>query len=127
MTRLMEWQCGAIGKARRSLEDARPSAAEAPRQARDLIRWADWLRERFPDAKLPDVGGVVKLADRAETEAHDWSLTPGRYVGVAPDKEDEGFDFEEEVRSIHISLEGLNEEAAVLAAPIARNFGELGA
>ena len=47
---------------------------------------AHWLTERFPDAKLCDVEGLVKLVDRTEIEANDWSLTPGRYVGVAPKK-----------------------------------------
>ena len=69
----------------------------------------------------------MKLVDRAEIEAHDWSLTPGRYVGVAPEKEHEDFDFEEALRSIHIDLKGLNEEAVALAARIARNFEEFGA
>ena len=39
---------------------------------------------------------------------------------------DEDFDFEETLRSIHIDLKGLNEDAAKLAARIARNFEELG-
>ena len=64
--------------------------------------------------------------DRVEIEAHDWSLTPGRYVGVAPEEVDEDFNFEEALRSIHIDLKGLNEEAVELAAWIARNFEELG-
>ena len=68
----------------------------------------------------------MKLVARTEIEAHDWSLTPGRYVGVAPEAEDEDFDFEEAMRSIHIDLNGLNEEAAELAARIGRNFKELG-
>ena len=59
------------------------------------MRQADWLQERFPDAKLCDVEGLVKLVDRATITAHDWSLTPGRYVGVAPEEVDEDFDFEE--------------------------------
>ena len=75
------------------------------------MREADWLQERFPEAELRDVEGLVKLVDRSEIEAHDWSLTPGRYVGVAPEKEDEDFDFEEALRSIHIDLQELNEEA----------------
>ena len=126
MTRLMELLCGAIGEARRSLEDVRASAVEAPRWARDCVRQVDWPRERFPDARLPDVEGLVKLVDRTEIEAHDWSLAPGRYVGVVPEEEDENFDFEEELRSIHVDLYGLNEEAAELAAQIAQSFEELG-
>ena len=69
----------------------------------------------------------MKRVDRSEIEAHDWSLTPGRYVGVAPEEEDADFDFEEAMRAIHIDLQGLNEEAVALAARIAGNFKELGA
>ena len=76
---------------------------------------------------LCDVEGLVKLVDRDIIKEHDWSLTPGRYVGVAPEEQDEDFDFEEALRLIHIDLKGLNEEAINLAQQIARNFEELGA
>ena len=120
------WPNAEISKARRSLESARASAVEALRRARHFVHQADWLQERFPDARLRDVEGLVKLVERGEVEAHDWSLTPGRYVGVAPEEEDEDFDFEEAMRSIHLDLKGLNEEAERLAARIARNYEELG-
>ena len=120
------WPNAEIGKARRSLEGARGPAVEALRRAHHFVHQADWLQERFPDARLRDVEGLVKLVERGEVEAHDWSLTPGRYVGVAPEEEDEDFDFEEALRSIHLDLKGLNEEAERLAARIARNFEELG-
>ena len=67
----------------------------------------------------------MKLVDKAEIEKNDWSLTPGRYVGVAPEEVDEDFDFEETMRDLHLELEGLNEEAAQLAKIIAKNFEEL--
>ena len=89
-------------------------------------RQAHWLLSRFPDAELVAVPGLVKLVDHTELEANDWRLTPGRYVGVAPDEEDEDFDFEGVMRDIHIELAGLNEEAAVLAAQIQTNFEGLG-
>ena len=111
MARNQELQCGAIGEARRSLEDARALAVEAHRRGRDFILRSDWLWERFPDAGFPDVKGLMKLVNCGEVEAHDWSLTPGRYVGVAPEEEDKNFDFE---------------EAAELAALSARNFEVLG-
>ena len=120
------WANSDINKARRGLESARVDAAEALRKTRCFVRQADWLQERFPEARLRDVEGLVKLVDRAEIEAHDWSLTPGRYVGVAPEEEDEGFDFQETLRSIHFDLQELNEETKKLAARIARNFEELG-
>ena len=119
------WANADIMKARRALEGARAGAVEPLRRTRYFVRQADWLQERFPEAELRDVEGLVKLVERSEIEAHDWSLTPGRYVGVAPEEEDEDFDFEEALRSIHIDLKGLNEEAAELAARIARNFKEL--
>jgi len=121
------WANAEVSRARRTLETARAEAVEALRRARYFVRQADWLQERFPDAKLRDVEGLVKLVDRDAIRAHDWSLTPGRYVGLAPEEQDEEFDFEEALRSIHIDLQGLNEEAETLAARIARNFEELAA
>ncbi len=41
-----------------------------------------WLQKRFPAARYEDVTGLCKLATRAEIEEQDWSLNPGRYVGV---------------------------------------------
>ena len=120
------WANADINKARRVLEGARAKAVEALRQARYFVRQAAWMQERFPEARLRDVEGLVKLVDRAEIEAHEWSLAPGRYVGVAPEEENEDFEFQEALRSIHIDLKGLNEEAAELATRIARNFEELG-
>ena len=120
------WANAPINTARKTVEGARASAVEALRRARYFVLQADWLQERFPNSELCDVEGLVKLVARTEIEAHDWSLTPGRYVGVAPEDEDEDFDFEEALRSIHIDLEGLNEEAAELAMRISRNFKELG-
>ena len=119
------WANAEISRAHRALEDERLDAVESLRRARYFVRQADWLHERFPEAELRDIEGLVKLVSRSEVEAHDWSLTPGRYVGVAPEEEDEDFDFEEALRSIHIDLKGLNVEAEALAARIARNFGEL--
>ncbi|HEX7485074.1 MAG TPA: hypothetical protein VF332_02905 [Vicinamibacterales bacterium] len=85
-----------------------------------------WLQDRFPNAELQAVPGLVKLVDRKEIEAADWSLTPGRYVGVAPPEEDEDFDFEQTLRDIHVELADLNKEAVELAAKIQANFEEIG-
>jgi type I restriction enzyme M protein len=122
------WDNGDVNRARKALDAKRADAVEALRLARYFVRQADWLQERFPEAKLRDVEGLVKLVDLATITANnDWSLAPGRYVGVAPEEQEDDFDFEERLRAIHIDLKGLNEEAAELAAQIARNFEELGA
>lgn len=122
-----EWPGADITRARKSLEIARAVAVEALQQVRYFLKQADWLQERFPGAKLRDLEGLVKLVDRKDIVAHEWSLTPGRYVGVVPNEVDEEFDFEDALRSVHIDLQGLNEEAAQLAERISKNFEELGA
>ena len=120
------WTAKEVTRARKTADKARRLAVEQLKLVRYFWRQARWLTERFPDAKLCDVEGLVKLVDRAEIEANDWSLTPGRYVGVAPEEEDEDFDFEEAMREIHVELEDLNDEAVKLAAVIKKNFEELG-
>ena len=110
----------------KAADESRQRSVEQLKQVRYFWRQARWLTERFPDAELQDVEGLVKLVDRDDIEANDWSLTPGRYVGVAPEEEDENFDLEEALREIHVELEGLNAEAVQLAATIKKNFEELG-
>jgi len=120
------WGGRDINRARKAADEARQRAALQLKQVRYFWKQARWLADRFPEAKLCDVEGLVKLVDRAEIAANDWSLTPGRYVGVAPEEEDEDFDFEEALREIHVELEDLNAEAVKLAATIKKNFEELG-
>ncbi len=115
-----------VARARKAADEARQRAVEHLKQVRYFWRQASWLTERFPEAEFCNVEGLVRLVDRAEIAANDWSLTPGRYVGVAPEEEDEDFDFEETLREIHAELEDLNAEAVHLAATIRRNFEELG-
>ena len=120
------WVNRDITRARKAADEARGLVVEQLKQVRYFWKQAHWLTERFPEAKLCDVEGLVKLVGLKEIEANDWSLTPGRYVGVAPEQEDEDFDFEETLREIHVELEDLNTEAITLAATIKKNFEELG-
>lgn len=69
--------------------------------------------------------GLVKLVARPDIDANDWSLSPGRYVGVAPEDEDADFDFATTMREIYAELADLNAEAAVLAETIQENFDRL--
>lgn len=110
---------------RKAIEHWRKHAVEQLKSVRYFYKQAHWLLSRFPDGKLADVLGLVKLVDLQDIAAADWSLTPGRYVGVAPEEVDEDFDFEEALREIHIELKGLNEEATMLASQIEQNFLDL--
>lgn len=120
------WSKKDITRALKAADKARTRSVEQLKLVRYFWRQACWLTERFPEAKLSDVEGLTKLVDHSEIEANDWSLTPGRYVGVAPELEDKDFDFEEAIREIHVELEDLNTEAVELATTIQKNFVELG-
>jgi len=85
---------------------------------------AHWLKSRFHEGKYNDVEGLCKVVSQTDIEAKDWSLSPGRYVGVDTST-DEDFDYEERLTEIHIELEGLNEEAVALAKTISDNYKEL--
>jgi len=89
-----------------------------------FYKQAHWLTSRFPEGVYTDVEGLCKVVTQKEIEAKDWSLSPGRYVGVDTST-DEDFDYEERLNEIHIELEGLNEEAIALAKSISENYKEL--
>lgn len=111
---------------KKSADTTRKIAVEQLKHVRYYYKQAHWLLTRFPEGKLRDIEGLVKLVSQDDMEAADWSLTPGRYVGVAPEEVDEDFDFEETLKEIHIELAGLNDEAVELASKIAINFEGLG-
>ena len=114
-----------VGRELKKLDEIRILLIAQLRRGVYFHRQASWLLERFPDGKLVDVPGLVKLVSQAEIEAADWSLTPGRYVGVAPAEVDEDFDFEQTMQDIHVELADLNEEAVELAAKIQANYQEM--
>ncbi|HOW31173.1 MAG TPA: class I SAM-dependent DNA methyltransferase [Bacteroidales bacterium] len=89
-----------------------------------FYKQAHWLTSRFPEGVYTDVEGLCKVVTQKEIEAKDWSLSPGRYVGVSL-SEVEDLDYEERLNEIHIELEGLNEEAVALAKTISENYKEL--
>jgi len=89
-----------------------------------FYKQAHWLSSRFPEGIYTDVEGLCKVVTQSDIEAKDWSLSPGRYVGVDT-ATDEDFDYEERLAEIHIELEGLNEEAIALAKTISDNYKEL--
>lgn len=121
-----EWNTREIVNLKKQTETARDTAVEQLKLARYFHHQAEWLMERFPEEKLNDVEGLVKLAEKAELKENDWSLTPGRYVGVAPEEEDPDFDFGETMHTIHAELDGLNTQATELAKQISKNFKKLG-
>jgi type I restriction enzyme M protein len=82
------------------------------------------LQKHFPKMKYRDVAGLCKTATLKEIEEQDWSLNPGRYVGVA-EKKDDGVDFPKRLKELNAELEQLNTEAEELQKTIAKNVKKL--
>ncbi len=121
-----QWNIKEIQNLRKEVEEARDDLVNQLKEIRYFHHQAEWLIERFSDGKYRDVEGLVKLVDREELKENDWSLTPGRYVGVAPEEEDPDFDFSETMHNIHKELEELNTQENELAEKINENFRKLG-
>ena len=119
------------------ISEYRAKLAEAPETSEDKdimpkSYWQsniDWLTERFPDGKYCDVVGLCKVAKLDGEDGikdQDYSLNPGRYVGVVI--EDDGMteeEFKAEMLSINAELSKLNEEAYSLATKIDNNLKDL--
>lgn len=80
------------------------------------------MTSHFGDEGYKDVPGLCRAATRKEIAAQDWSLNPGRYVGIAPGVQVEDEDFRERLEGLQEELEGLNIEAARLQGVIAANM-----
>ncbi|MBP6799733.1 MAG: N-6 DNA methylase [Propionivibrio sp.] len=129
------WDGKAAREARRALLAADAKKNEAPtvrdaaldtlKQAAYFIHQGHWLHSRFPNAAFENIPGLCKAVTLGEIAANDWSLTPGRYVGVATAETEDDEDFAEKLREIHDELAELNDKAAELAARIAGNLEEL--
>ncbi|WP_455834117.1 type I restriction-modification system subunit M [Pseudarthrobacter siccitolerans] len=71
------------------------------------------LNEHFSDGKYVDVGGLCKVATRAEIEAKGWSLNPGRYTGTAVVDESD-VDFMGDLEALYEEFTMLSDEAEML-------------
>ena len=68
--------------------------------------------------------GLCKIVSITEIKENDWSLTPGRYVGVTF-VDDDGVDYKERLSELHSELDILNKEAVDLSKTISMNLREL--
>jgi type I restriction enzyme M protein len=112
---------------KREKPTVRDRVTETAKRASYLINQGHWLLSRFPHGVYADVPGLCKVVNRAEIAANDYSLTPGRYVGVAltVEDDDDGEAFRTRMMEIHSELAALNDKAAGLAAIIQASFAEL--
>ena len=90
-----------------------------------VLHEAKWLYEKFGEGEYQDIPGLCKITSRREIEDKGYSLTPGAYVGVAP-QEDDGVDFAERMKEIHKELLSLQAESNQLMETISKNMEEMG-
>jgi len=90
-----------------------------------FIAQGHWLLHRFPEARYSDVAGLCKSVTQAEIEKADWSLTPGRYVGVSAELDDDSEIFTERLAEIRNELYLLSQSAHEFSLKIQEKLGSL--
>ena len=90
-----------------------------------IAKEAQWLYGKFGDGEYRDVLGLCKIVTIQEIAEKGYSLTPGVYVGVAP-QEDDGVDFKERIQEIHKEPLQLQKESNDLMDTISQNMKEMG-
>jgi len=91
-----------------------------------FIKMAEWLQQRFPKVEYEDVTGLCKLATIVDIEEQDYSLNPGRYVGVVI--EEDGLteeEFQEMISNYHLQLGELNRKNLKFENIISKSFKQL--
>jgi len=89
----------------------------------------DWLTTCFPEGKYVDVIGLCKVAKLEGEDGiidQDYSLNPGRYVGVVI--EDDGLtkkEFKAKMRSLYDEFDVLNKESRKLEKTIVENLRDV--
>ncbi|ALM48945.1 N-6 DNA methylase [Flavobacterium psychrophilum] len=83
-----------------------------------------WFRELFPSGQYTDIEGLCRIVTVDQVAENDYSLTPGRYVGVTI-VENEDVNYKLRLKEISIELDILNQEAQFLSQEISTNLNKL--
>ena len=117
---------GGVDRQTRALKDALEALHAEVKTAESFFVHIRWLQERFPKAEYEDVTGLCKLATLQEVEEQDYSLNPGRYVGVVIEEDGKTEEeFTEDILSLNAELLELNKQAAALESVIEHNVKQL--
>lgn len=105
------------------LKDALEDLEKKIKEAETFFAHVHWLQQRFPHAEYEDITGLCKLADLKDIEEQDYSLNPGRYVGVVIEEDGKTEEeFADELISIQNELNSLNRDAQILEEVISHNL-----
>ncbi len=112
---------------KREKPTVRDQVVEAFKRASYFIAQGHWLMSRFPDGLYKNVPGLCKAVTRVDIVENDYSLTPGRYVGIVVglQEDDDGEAFSGRMKEIHSELAELNEIASDLSVKIQATFAEV--
>jgi type I restriction enzyme M protein len=96
------------------------------KNAEIFYRHIHWLQERFPNAEYDDVTGLCKLATPAEVKEQEYSLNPGRHVGVVIEEDGKTEEeFISDLLNLGDDLAKLNRASSKLEAGIFNNIKAL--
>jgi type I restriction enzyme M protein len=114
---------GSIDRKTKALKTALEAMHREVKHAEKFYQDIHWLQERFPKAEYEDVTGLCKLASPADLEEQEYSLNPGRYVGVVIEEDGKTEEeFIEEAIRLQDELENLDREASVLGNVVGANL-----
>ena len=117
---------GTTDRRTKALKESLEALHTEVKQAEASFGHVRWLQERFPEAAYEDVTGLCKLATPAEVAEQEYSLNPGRYVGVVIEEDGKTEEeFAEELSAANEELTKLNAEARALEKIIARNLEQI--
>ena len=117
---------GGSNRQSKAVKDALQALHDEVKMAESDFGHIEWLQQRFPKAAYEDVTGLCKLATQSEIEEQDWSLNPGRYVGVVIEEDGKTEDeFLEQLAEAAEELKELEDNAAELSAVVASNVAAL--
>ncbi|EDY16927.1 N-6 DNA methylase [Chthoniobacter flavus Ellin428] len=122
-----EGKRGSTDRQTRALKTALEELHREVKHAEKFYQDIHWLQERFPRAEYEDVTGLCKLATPEEVAEQDYSLNPGRYVGVVIEEDGKTEEeFVEELLNVSAETEQLINSARQLEKTIRTNLKLLG-
>lgn len=116
------WNAANLRGALRQVHDTREQLLFVLERVTYFETQLTWLDTHFPDGQYRDVEGLCYRASRAAIAGQQYSLNPGRYVGVA--LEDDGRtpeEFREFVQAQAATLAALHAEADALQGQIVQD------
>lgn len=83
------------------------------------------LKKHFPKLKYKNIKGLCKLADLKDIQEQDYSLNPGRYVGIKPLPPMPKKEFETKMKNLSQEFTKLTKESHQLEKTIQENLKKL--